>query len=48
MTQTEKTERSFEQAFGNIAIATWNRARTTSELRDFVNRHHDAVIDVEL
>lgn len=48
MTQTATTEKSFEEAFDKIAIASWNRPRTTSELRDFINRHHDAVLDVEL
>jgi hypothetical protein len=48
MSQTNKTEQSFEEAFDKIAIASWNRIRTNSELRSFINSHHDAVIDVEL
>lgn len=48
MTQTNQTEQSFEEAFDKIAIASWNRVRSTAELRSFINNHHDAVIDVEL
>ena len=48
MTQTNSTEQSFEEAFDKIATASWNRVRTTAELRAFINSHHDAVIDVDL
>ena len=29
-----------------LSLATWNRDRSTTELREFVNRHDDA-LDVE-
>ena len=48
MTRISLTERSFEEAFDSIRLATWNRPRTNSELRAFVSRHHDALLDVEL
>ena len=48
MPQTNTTEKSFEEAFDNIALSSWNRVRSDSELHDFINSHHDAVIDVEL
>lgn len=48
MAQKTKTETAFEEAFDKIALSTWNRTRSDSELRDFVSRHHDLVLDVEL
>jgi hypothetical protein len=48
MTQTAQNEQSFEEAFDRIALASWNRPRTTAELRQFVRQHHDALTDVEV
>jgi hypothetical protein len=48
MKQLFKTESAFEEAFDAIRLATWNRPRTNTELRDFVRRHHDALTDVDL
>lgn len=48
MTRITRLERSFEEAFDSIRLATWNRTRTNSELRSFVSRHHDALLDIEL
>ena len=48
MTQAAATEQIFEEAYDQIAIASWNRVRSVSELRAFINSHHDAVIDVDL
>lgn len=48
MAHTSKREQIFEEAFDRIAIATWNRPRTNAELKDFVQRHHDALLDVDL
>jgi hypothetical protein len=47
MATTTKREQSFEEAFDKIALASWNRPRTSLELREFVRRHHDAIVDVE-
>lgn len=41
-------EASFEEALDKIALASWNRPRTNEELRDFVRRHHDRLLDVNL
>lgn len=41
-------EASFEEALDKIALASWNRPRTNEELRDFVRRHHDQLLDVDL
>lgn len=43
-----KTETAFEEAFEKISLSTWNRTRSDAELRDFVSRHHDLVLDVDL
>lgn len=48
MAQTTKIETAFEEAFDKIALSTWNRTRSDSELRSFVGRHHDLVLDVDL
>lgn len=47
MATTTNKETSFEEAFDKISLASWNRPRTSLELRDFVRRHHDALVDVE-
>lgn len=41
-------ESSFEVALDKIVLATWNRPRTSEELRSFVRRHHDQLVDVDL
>ncbi len=38
----------FEEAFKAISLATWNRPRTTSELRDFLARREAAVDSAEV
>jgi hypothetical protein len=44
----ESKEEVFEDAFDKILLATWNRQRSVQELRDFVLRHHEPLLDVEL
>ncbi len=34
---------AFEQAFQAISLATWNRPRTTNELRSFLDRRQEAI-----
>lgn len=41
-------EASFEEALDKLVLASWNRPRTNEELRDFVRRHHDTLLDVTL
>lgn len=48
MKKLTQVEAAFEEAYDRIALATWNRPRTNEELRDFVQRHHDTLIDVKL
>lgn len=48
MATTAKKEQNFEEAFDKIALASWNRPRTSLELKSFVQRHHDALVDVEV
>lgn len=48
MAESSQKDLSFEEAFDRIALATWNRPRTSAELKDFVRQHHDALIDVEV
>lgn len=48
MKKLAQLESAFEEAYDRIALATWNRPRTNAELRDFVRRHHDALVDVDL
>lgn len=48
MATATKKEQSFEEAFDKISLASWNRPRTSMELREFVRRHHDALIDTEV
>lgn len=48
MAQKAKIETAFEEAFDKIALSTWNRTRSDAELRDFVSRHHDLVLDIDL
>jgi hypothetical protein len=43
-----KLEKTFEEAFDKIALATWNRPRTDEELHSFVQSRHEALADVEL
>ncbi len=38
----------FEKAFRVISLATWNRPRTSAELRAFLARREAAVDNVEL
>jgi len=47
MTKGSINESDFEAALSAINLSTWNRPRSTSELRSFVRRHHDALLDVE-
>jgi hypothetical protein len=44
-TVTTDATAEFEEAFHAISVATWNRPRSTSELRAFVRRHHDSLVD---
>lgn len=37
-----------EQALDTITLSSWNRQRSTAELRDFISRREAAVADVEL
>lgn len=48
MSQTQKSQTKFEEALDKIVLATWNRPRTNEELRDFVRRHHDELVAVDL
>jgi hypothetical protein len=48
MAQTAQKERNFEEAFDKISLASWNRQRTTAELRNFVLQHHDALLDTDV
>ncbi len=48
MAKVLKSEQGFEEAFDKIAMSTWNRPRTSSELREFVRQHHDALVDAEV
>lgn len=41
-------EATFEEALDKIVLASWNRPRTNEELRDFVRRHHDTLLDIAL
>jgi hypothetical protein len=47
MTKASINETDFEEALNAINLATWNRPRSVNELRSFVRRHHDALLDVE-
>jgi hypothetical protein len=47
MTKGSHNETDFEEALLAINLATWNRPRSTNELRSFVRRHHDALLEVE-
>lgn len=38
----------FEDALKSVTIATWNRVRSSTELRDFVERRHNALAEIEL
>jgi hypothetical protein len=38
----------FEKAFKTISLATWNRPRTNTELRSFIERREAVVDSVEL
>lgn len=42
------SETAFEEAFSSIALATWNRPRTDTELRSFLSRREAVVDAVEL
>ena len=47
MTKGSQNESDFEAAVTAINLSTWNRPRSTTELRSFVRRHHDALLEVE-
>lgn len=38
----------FDEAFKAISLSTWNRPRTSSELRTFLARREEAVRSIEL
>lgn len=48
MTNVSINETDFEEAFQAITLATWNRPRSNVELRNFVRRHHDQLVDTEV
>lgn len=31
-----------------LNLSTWNRERSSDELQSFINRRHEALVDVEL
>ena len=41
-TATDAEIGDFSDAFG---LATWNRQRSTEELKEFVDRHHEMIPD---
>lgn len=38
----------FEDTLRQVTVATWNRVRSSDELRDFIDRRHSALADIEL
>lgn len=44
----QSSEASFEEAFNGISLATWNRPRTSIELRNFLASREAVVDSVEL
>jgi hypothetical protein len=38
----------FEDALRQVTIATWNRVRSSGELKQFIDRRHSALADIEL
>jgi hypothetical protein len=48
MSKRIKAESLFEKAFREIELATWNRPRTTGELRTFLARRESVVEDIDL
>jgi hypothetical protein len=47
-TSSDSNVAQFEDALRQVTIATWNRKRSSDELRRFITRRHDALADVEL
>lgn len=38
----------FEDALRQVTVATWNRVRSSNELKDFLDRRYNALADIEL
>lgn len=38
----------FEDALNQVAVATWNRVRSSNELTEFLDRRYTALADIEL
>lgn len=38
----------FEDALTQVAVATWNRVRSSTELQNFIDRRHSELADIEL
>lgn len=38
----------FEDALRQVTVATWNRVRSTDELKQFLDRRFNALADIEL
>jgi len=38
----------FEDTLRQVTVATWNRVRSSNELKDFLDRRYNALADIEL
>ena len=48
MTQKKQRVNKFEQALDALALATWNRPRSTNEIRSFLDRREAVVQTVDV
>ncbi len=45
---SDETVAPFEDALRQVTVATWNRVRSSNELKDFLDRRYSALADIEL